>query len=356
MPTIKETAAVQVNFGSFGSDSSIDMTPPAHSREGSLESDFSLETARRILAEVMSFRRVPAGVSLCALGCQNCASLPMKKILAAVKKNEPVTFVLPAFPGKSPNPEKVLGHLPDYAERLALNFLGTLCKRIKRIYTPGIKIILCSDGRVFSDVIGMEETNVTAYQAEIGKLIEEMSLTDISLFNLDDFYTDLHFTQMRDELMKNHGQSLELLKLKVRSGAQASASPEEQESNRMYSGITRFLFEDAMHAGQTKSRSAVQKEARVKAYEVIRRSNAWSNLLFEIFPDAVRLSIHPQTCGAKKLGIRLIGDENWMTPWHGVAVEGKKGFVLLKRSEAEALGANLIYTADGRASHYQLRA
>ena len=45
-----------------------------------------------------------------------------------------------------------------------------------------------------------------------------------------------------------------------------------------------------------------------------------------------------------------------MTPWHGVAVESKKGYVLLKRSEAEALGAKLIYAADGRDSHYQLMA
>ena len=154
--------------------------------------------------------------------------------------------------------------------------------------------------------------------------------------------------------MNRYGQALDLLKLKVRKGAQPSASSDEQEANRMYSGITRFLFEDALHQGQIKSRSAVQKEARAKAYEVIRRSNAWSSLLAEHFPAAVRLSIHPQTCGAKKLGIRLIGNEHWMTPWHGVAVQSKKGFILLKRSEAEALGAQLIYSVDGRHSHYKL--
>ncbi|WP_241480356.1 L-tyrosine/L-tryptophan isonitrile synthase family protein [Legionella norrlandica] len=109
-----------------------------------------------------------------------------------------------------------------------------------------------------------------------------------------------------------------------------------------------------MHKDQTKSRSAIQKESRFKAYEVIRRSNAWSNLIREHFPEAVRLSIHPQTCGAKKLGIRLIGSESWMTPWHGVAVESKNGYVLLKRSEAEAIGAKLIYSPDGRRSHYKL--
>ncbi|CAM3061398.1 pyoverdine biosynthesis protein PvcA [Legionella steigerwaltii] len=322
----------------------------------SLNSDSSMEVAKRILAEVMIFRRVPEAVSLCGRGCSKCASPHLPNIISAVKKSEPVTFILPAFPGKSPNPEKVLGPLPDHAERLSLIFLGTLCQKIKEFYTPGIKIILCSDGRVFSDVIGMQESNVTAYHVELDRLIKEMSLSDISIFNLDYFYKGLHYTQMRDELMKSYGQSLEFLKLKVRNGAKPSASSEEQEANRMYSGITRFLFEDAMHAGQTKSRSAIQKESRAKAYEVIRRSNAWSTLIFEHFPGAVRLSIHPQTCGSKKLGVRLIGNESWMTPWHGVAVESKKGYVLLKRSEAEALGAKLIYSADGRHSHYQLMA
>jgi pyoverdine/dityrosine biosynthesis protein Dit1 len=280
----------------------------------------------------------------------------LQKIISAVRKNEPVTFILPAFPGKSPNPEKVLGTLPDFAEILSLKFLGKLCEQIKKIYAPGMKIILCSDGRVFSDVVGMNESNVTAYQNEINRLIKELSLTDVSVFNLDHFYNGLHFEQMRVELMKSFGQSLEFLKQKIRNGAQPTATPEEQESNRMYSGITRFLFEDAMHAGQTKTRSAVQKDAKARAYEVIRRSNAWSKLLFEYFPEAVRLSIHPQTCGSKKLGIRLIGNESWMTPWHGVAVEGKNGYTLLKRSEAEALGAKLVLSSDGQPSHYKLSA
>ncbi|HAZ7573062.1 isocyanide synthase family protein [Legionella sp. PATHC032] len=322
----------------------------------SSDSDSAMGIAKRILAEVMIFRRVPEAISLCGAGCQNCASPHLPKIISAVKKNEPVTFILPAFPGKSPNPEKVLGPLPDHAERLSLNFLGTLCRRIKTFYTPGIKIILCSDGRVFSDVVGMNESDVTAYQVELDRLIKEMSLADLSIFNLDYFYKDLHFVQMRDELMKSYGQSLDFLKHKIRNGAKPSASLDEQETNRMYSGITRFLFEDAMHAGQTKSRTAIQKESRSKAYEVIRRSNAWSALISERFPNAVRLSIHPQTCGSKKLGIRLIGNESWMTPWHGVAVESKKGYALLKRSEAEALGAKLICSSDGRYSHYQLMA
>ncbi|WP_231839303.1 L-tyrosine/L-tryptophan isonitrile synthase family protein [Bdellovibrio bacteriovorus] len=318
--------------------------------------DPATEVATRMLAQVMDYRRVPHAGDLCGNSeCQTCASFHLPKIISAVRRNEPVTFVLPAFPGKSPNPEKVLGALPDYAEQLALQFLGNLGQQVRQYYSPGIKIILCSDGRVFSDLVGMKESNVTAYQSGLSGLIGELQLSDIETFNMDDFYGELSFNQMRDELMKRYGSSLDFLKHKVRNGMAELATAEEQGAHRMYCGITRFLFEDSLHAGQTKSRSAIQKESRLKAYEVIRRSNAWSELIAERFPDAVRLSIHPQTCGSAKLGIRLVGNESWMTPWHGVAVETAKGFVLLKKSEAETLGAELIYSSGGQPSRYKLR-
>lgn len=314
-----------------------------------------MEIANKIMSDVMEYRRVPKSGHVCAgVNCHKCSAYHMPKILDAIENNQPISFVLPAFPGKSPNPEKVLGELPDHAERLSLQFLGSLCESIKSYYSPGIKIILCSDGRVFSDVVGIKESYVTAYQLELDRLISEMNLKDLSTFNLDDVYEDFNFVQMREEVMKRFGQSLEFVKHKIKKGADQTSSAEEQEANRMYCGITRFLFEDATHAEQTKSRSSVQKESRAKAYEVIRRSNAWSELIEERFPDAVRLSIHPQVCGSKKLGIRLIGNESWMTPWHGVAVEVKDKFVLLKRSEAEALGAKLIHSTDGRPSHYKM--
>jgi pyoverdine/dityrosine biosynthesis protein Dit1 len=324
--------------------------------ENSQANESFTETAKKILIEFMNFRRVPRFNELCSGAyCFVCSSFHLPKITSAIKRNEPITFVLPAFPGKSPNTRKVLGPLPDYAEQLSLNFLANLCNRIKDYYLPGIKIVICSDGRVFSDVIGLEESNVTAYQIELSRLIEKKALKDISTFNLDDFYKKLSFAEMRAKLMKGYGSSLDTLKQKVLNGEKSSASPDEQEANRMYKGMTRFLFEDSMYPEQLKSRSAIQKESRLKAYEVIIRSNAWSKLIEECFPEAVRLSIHPQTCGSKKLGIRLVGNESWITPWHGVAVKTKGGYKLLKRSEAEALGAELVYSVEGKPSHFIIR-
>jgi pyoverdine/dityrosine biosynthesis protein Dit1 len=316
--------------------------------------DFAVRTAQEILSEIMRFRRTPQTHQNCDTTCPACHSPHLDKIISAIRSGTAVTLVLPAFPGKSPNLSKVLGALPDMAEQLALQFLDQLCERIQAIYAPGARIILCSDGRVFSDVVGMLESDVTEYQDQLDTMIADLGLTNLSTFNLDELSDGRDFVIMRRELMEKFGAPQELLKEKVQRGAKPMSLPEDEEANRMYCGITRFLVEDSTFPGQTKTRTAIQKECKAKAYEVIRRSNAWSELISEQFPDAVRLSIHPQACGAKKLGIRLIGNESWMTPWHGVAVKVENEFVLLKRKEAEALGAQLVLSRDGRPSHFEL--
>ena len=163
-----------------------------------------------------------------------------------------------------------------------------------------------------------------------------------------------NYDSLRTDLMEKYGASPEELRAKVKRGAQDGATPEEIETHRHYLGPTRFLVEDSLFPGQTKSKNALQKECRAKAYEVLRRSNAWTALIAEYFPEAVRLSIHPQACGSQKLGIQLVGASNWLTPWHGVAVDIGSNFVLMKRRRAEKLNAKLILDSRGEPSHFKL--
>ena len=335
-----QVAFVAGRNGGFGWD---DLVPPVR--------DQAIAKATSILVDVMKFRRMVDGNASCGPSCTDCIQPHLHNVTAAILANRPITFVLPAFPGKSPSPAKVLGPLPDMAERCSLEFLGHLCERVRQYHAPGARIILCSDGRVFSDAVGMRDEDVTAYQRELSSMIEELGLDTIETFNLDDLFAGASFTEMRARLLERYGASLETLKDKVRQGGKPGADRESEDANRLYCGITRFLVEDATYPGQTRSRTAIQKDCRTRAYAVIQRSNAWSNLIGECFPDAVRLSIHPQTCGSAKLGIRLLDGETWMTPWHGVAVAVDGRFTLVKRSEAEAMGAHLVHAA-GRPSHY----
>ena len=278
-------------------------------------------------------------------GFSNCFRFHLDKISSLIDNQLPITCVLPAFPAKSPNIDKTAGTLPDMGERLALRFLNNLCINIKSFYEPGAEVIICSDGRVFNDLIQVKDDDVDQYSNEIITIIEKDKLTNIRIFSLDDLYLNFNYVLMRETLVKEYGECMENIKLNILNDSYALA---------LFNGIHRFIFEDNMNILLDLSKNKIRDISKIIAYQVIQRSNAWSNYLEIKFPDAVRLSIHPQSCGSKKLGIMLLACDNiWATPWHRIAVLQGEKHVLMKRVEAEKIGAKPVYIND-RFSHYAI--
>ena len=275
----------------------------------------------------------------------------LPRIAAFIEAGEPIEFVLPAFPAKSPNPGKVLDSRPDMAERLSLSFLNHLCQRIQLFYAPGAKITVCSDGRVFGDLVRIGDAHISAYQDALRLMIEEIGATHIGVFNLEDVRAfeaqrDNH-EQLRQLLIDGYAEPLE----SIRETLLAS-----EEGLLLYRAITRFLYEDGLTPDYQGSKTALQRDAKERAYGVIQRSWAWGALLADQFPRAIRLSIHPQPADSLKFGIHMMPTrDDWLTPWHGVAVNTEDRFVLMKRSEVLELGGELVQI-NGQPSHYRLPA
>ncbi|HEY6794854.1 MAG TPA: L-tyrosine/L-tryptophan isonitrile synthase family protein, partial [Kineosporiaceae bacterium] len=57
----------------------------------------------------------------------------------------------------------MLVRLPDHGERLALRFLHGLAGQLERVHPPGVRVLVCSDGHVFADLIGVTDEDVDAY-------------------------------------------------------------------------------------------------------------------------------------------------------------------------------------------------
>ena len=232
------------------------------------------------------------------------------------------------------------------AEWLSLGFLHAICDRVRQLYEPGARIVLCSDGRVFGDLVKIADSNVTRYQAELRAMIDAIGPDSLDLFSLDHEYAGHTHAQMRRALMDVYGEDFDTVKRQVHAGS---------EQLKLYRGITKFLVEDADTPDYQGSRAALRRDCRQRAYGVIQRSKAWGKLVAKRFPDAVRLSIHPQPCGSAKLGIRLVDTpDNWLTPWHGAAIDIGGKFILMKRHQAEAMGAELV-CINGEPSHYVAR-
>lgn len=271
----------------------------------------------------------------------------LERLSRLIDRRQPIHFVVPAFPAKSPNPEKTLGSLPDYGEVLALSRLNDMCLRIGRMYSGKAFVTICSDGRVFSDLIQVADRSVDEYGWAVRGIIADYRLDCLRTFNLDDLFGDYpSYEEMRQRLVRDYAEPLEQLRDRVKR---------DPESLQLFNGIHRFLFEDmlALESGNPScSRNRIRNSTKQLAYAVIQRSNAWSRLVEQQFPDAMRLSIHPQPASSRKIGIRLLPSTDiWRTPWHSVLLVDGTNYSLVTRKHAEASGATLAY-ANGKYPYY----
>ncbi|MFI1971945.1 pyoverdine biosynthesis protein PvcA [Streptomyces cinnamoneus] len=268
----------------------------------------------------------------------------LRQIRQFTEAGETIVLTLPGFPCKSPNPAKVLGHLPDEGERLSLAFLDRLCARVGEVYEPGARMVICSDGHIFGDVIHVPDAHVDAYGDELRALIARAGLRHLDIFDLRHVHGDLDYDTKRALVTKAYAPARATLREQVRA---------DEETARLYRGVTRFLVEDTADFPGT--RSALQRECRSRAYDVIARSRAWGDLVAAHHPRSVRLSIHPQRPGAEKFGIRLLdAADAWATPWHTAVLRTPGGGArLMHRARAEQLGRLVL--KDGRPSHYESR-
>lgn len=75
----------------------------------------------------------------------------LNRVYGYVDKNLPIQLALPAFPCKSPNPNKVGGIMPDLAEHIAMDAIHDFVVEVNSVYEPGATIWVINDGHVFSD-------------------------------------------------------------------------------------------------------------------------------------------------------------------------------------------------------------
>lgn len=74
-----------------------------------------------------------------------------KGITFYTSRNVAIETILPAFPCKSTCLDKVSGTAPDKGEELTLRSIHNFVREVEKVYPPGVKFFIVSDGHVFSD-------------------------------------------------------------------------------------------------------------------------------------------------------------------------------------------------------------
>lgn len=257
------------------------------------------------------------------------------KLNRLVHQQLPIEMVLPAYPAKSPNPLKTLGPQVDLAEVLSLQRLNRACTQINSFYRPGAKIIICSDGRVFGDLVMVDDESISLYALGVQKIIADYGLSHLSTCDLEDYFDGSNLSELRMKLVKDFGKKIDQIRSEIK---------DDPAEKMLFNGIHRFIKEDRLVLDEGKSKNKINKECKQITYQMIQRSNAWGAVVAKIFPHSFRLSIHPQLPGSEKFGINLLPSQSrWATPWHNVAFYDGKEFCLVKRAEAEERGGKLHY-------------
>lgn len=253
----------------------------------------------------------------------------VQKLKRFVEKRLPITLVLPAFPAKSPNRDtKVLITLPDRGEELAMELLETFCMEIQRdVYPTGCFIIIFSDGRVYNDLLKIPLENVTNYNKELRAIGTEAGFSHI-LF--DDLTAHTHRLLSASEPNPSCNIGALLKSYKCDEFDVEKAILTDDQLRGTYCALKRFLSRDLLPQCKGLSKTSIKKVTGEVAREMLARNQVFSQLVGEIYPQSIRLSIHAYENAGPKFGINLlpVRDGTPRTPWHCVVCENRDGSVI----------------------------
>ncbi|CAD5119865.1 DgyrCDS8449 [Dimorphilus gyrociliatus] len=263
-----------------------------------------------------------------------------RKVLGYVVGGAPIPFVLPAFPMKSKNRiKKTIGPLPDMAEWISLKHLANFCREIRKIYAPGVKILIFGDGRLYGKILKYDDSEITEYERVFKDMLSRLpeEIHDQLLYaGIDDYFErDMGYDKIRSYVYSLYDVTMEEVDNAIRTN---------ENINNVYKGFARYLDED-LEGDIPKDISRTKRKQITKdfARKLLRGNMVYSLVIKDIFPHHLRLSIHPHN-NEDKVGVSLLENQRFSagTPWHRVAAKKKDGhWYFMRRIDAEAMNYKL---------------
>ena len=268
---------------------------------------------------------------------------------------EELVFTFPGFPFKSTNTQtKVLGHLPDEAERRSIRNLDEMMSEMSEMYAGGCRLVIASDGLPFNQLFRVSDEATLEYYAAMQELVKGTRVSLVSMLDLIPEGETL--AQKREYFEAVYARTPEEINVLIEN---------DPETTDYYRGLKHFLkgdlgpiwIKEAEAAGESISNREIERRCGFTARDFIRLNEAYNKLVAERMPPSLRLSVHPQAAdNPSKVGIELIFGEMrkaWGTPWQCALVQLKDGtWDLTRKNRAEQAGYKLAYDEKGNPSHY----
>lgn len=248
----------------------------------------------------------------------------LNKLQQCINEKKPIRFLLPAFPCKSPNMDKVSSKLPDAAEYYALQYLNDTCAEIDAIHQHGCELMIWSDGRVFGDLVGVSDQEIATYESILRDYTSTM--THLRWDNLTNYIGH----SQADQLIEKYGSKNFDFQQWLNKC---------EDNHRQFIHLRRFMETDSGKRinRQNLSRRQLQNQMGLIAEKMIRRNEALTHLLKSNYPDHIRFSIHQHVNNGEKFTIGLYRRNEGSnesrsflrTPWHNTLVIGIDGQMTL---------------------------
>ncbi|MFA0811918.1 L-tyrosine/L-tryptophan isonitrile synthase family protein [Microbulbifer epialgicus] len=235
-----------------------------------------------------------------------------EKIGSFVAAQNKVKLLLPAFPCKTNNSDKVLGKNPDIGEYLALRKFVKIIRDIQAIYAPGVTFYIFSDYHTFSDYISVNLKNHYDYSEGLKAMVEKMNCSNsLKILNFENFseFDQLNEHEYFDGLRKIYGdKNYEYNFSKLREN--------NKNMNSTYLGLKKFMSHDQKYVLSKLSNKARQKRLSEIAKGMMVQGRALDNFLKVKLEQCIRLSIHQHPMNGIKYSLFLFEERQFKTPWH----------------------------------------
>ncbi len=229
-----------------------------------------------------------------------------------ISEDKPIELLLPAFPCKSVNPDKVIGKLPDMGEYLVLRKFVNAIRDIEAIYCKGAVLTIFSDYHTFSDYISVDLNDHYDYSDGLHRIVDGLNANEIiKIVNFHNFpvFDDVDEANYLNGLREKFGNAQfeaefdDLVKI-------------DEKANDAYLGLKKFMREDQHYQLQALNNRGKKARLSEIAKGMMVQGKALDNFLNEHFPHHIRLSIHSHPMDGKKFALYLFDDREFKTPWH----------------------------------------
>lgn len=288
-------------------------------------------TLAQNIYNILDEYRIPYDLDQCALNTSpSLIPLPVTgkkecivKLQEYIRATAPIRFLLVSFPYKSANREKkVLGHLPDMAERKSLEYLHSILAKIKTIYSPGATIDVFCDGAFFSEFLGIPDKHVLAYENTLKILAQD--LDGIILHTTKDL--------IQDFLPLESDRNIQALRNLIDQYPPNDQAFREKIGSPSQTSLALFTLEFDHELGR---RLLTLSSLETIVMRLLAREERMRNFIAHIFSTQgiygprFRLTVHFSNMLAKKFGIRM-SPTSFINPYHGTLVEEIDGTWLIQ--------------------------